>query len=120
MAFLVRSRRGRPRIKVRALVALAGGLLAFGLVWLYRPLHTIREQSLRMAQLRAAKSALAAQESSIESEKRFLATEAGQEEAIRQRGYLRPGERRLVFVPETAPRPKSVKPNSSSPSAPKP
>ena len=120
MPFLVRSRRGRPRMRLRVFWALAGAVSVLGLVELYGPLTTMREQSMRTAQLRAAKTALIAQQSDLESQKQFLATEAGQESAARQMGYLRPGERQLVFVPESARKTTSAKPTQPSPTAPRP
>jgi cell division protein FtsB len=90
---------------VRAFWALAAVVLAIGLVRLYRPFGAIGEQSLRIAQLRAAKANLLAQQAGLESERGFLATDAGQEAAARRTGYVRPGERRLVFVPAGDARP---------------
>jgi cell division protein FtsB len=107
-------------MRLRVFWALAGAVSVLGLVRLYGPLTTMREQSMRMAQLRATRSALTSQQSDLESQKQFLATEAGQEEAARQMGYLRPGERQLVFVPETARNTTSAKPTQPSTTAPRP
>ena len=91
-------------MRLRAFWALMGAVVAVGLVRLYGPLTTIREQSVRMAQLRATQAELVGQQAYLESYKRFLATDAGQEAAARRMGYLRPGERRLVFVPGKTPK----------------
>jgi len=99
MALLSRGRRGRRRMKRRAFWMLAGAVCAIGMLRLWGPLGAIREQSGRMAQLRGMKASLLSQQASLEEEGRFLATEAGREAAARRIGYVRPGERRLVFVP---------------------
>ncbi|MFB3881125.1 MAG: septum formation initiator family protein [Armatimonadota bacterium] len=99
MALLRRGRRGRWVMKKRTVWALAGAICGIGIVWLSGPLGTIREQSARMAQLQAVKASLLSQQQVLEKERRFLATEAGREAVARRVGYVRPGERRLVFVP---------------------
>jgi hypothetical protein len=100
-----------------------GAVLAVGLVRLYGPLSTIRGQSVRMAQLRATKAGFLAQQTDLEEYKRFLATETGQEAAARRMGYLRPGERRVVFVPAKDPQSKGsakARPSAAAPHQPKP
>jgi hypothetical protein len=86
-------------VKTRVFWGAVGIVLAIGLVRLYGPFGVIREQSLRTAQLRATRVLLLGEGSSLEGERIFLASEAGREAAARQMGYLRPGERRVVFVP---------------------
>lgn len=86
-------------MRLRVFWGLMGAVLLIGLVKLYGPLKEMRAQSVRMAQLRATKAELLTQQTDLEDYKRFLATKAGKEAAARQMGYLRPGERRLVFVP---------------------
>jgi len=93
-----RRRRSGRRVKTRVFWMAAGGVLAVGLIKLYGPLRVIREQALRTAQLAATKASLASEGTSLEGERIFLATEPGREAAARRMGYLRRGERRVVFV----------------------
>jgi cell division protein FtsB len=97
-----RKRRGRRGLRLNRTVflALAAAVLAIGVANLSRPLATIRSQNQQLTQLRQRQRALLEQRRLLEAEKRRLATEEGQEWAARRRGYLRPGERRLVFSPE--------------------
>lgn len=99
MLFRGRSRRGSRRVKTRAFWGAVGIVLAIGLLKLYGPFSVIRGQSVRTAQLRATRASLLTEGSSLEGERIFLATEAGREAAARRMGYLRRGERRVVFVP---------------------
>ncbi len=85
-------------MKLRAFWWLIEIVVAIGLVKLYGPLLTIKGQSVRTAQLRATKAEMVIKMGDLEGQRRFLATAAGQEAAVRRAGYLRPGERRLVFV----------------------
>lgn len=89
-------------MRVRVFWGAVGLVLAIGLVKLCRPFSVIREQSVRTAQLRATRASLLAEGASLEGERVFLATESGREAAARRIGYLRPGERRVVFVPAPA------------------
>ncbi len=93
-------RAGRRRLKGRFVLLLAALILSLGLVKLAQPLATIRDQSGRLAQLETQKATLLAHRALLEERKTELATQPGQEAALRRRGYVRPGERRLVFVRE--------------------
>jgi len=97
-----RKRRGRRSLRLNRAVflTLVAAVLAIGVANLSRPLATIRSQNQQLAQLRQRQRALLEQRRLLEAEKRRLATEEGQEWAARRRGYLRQGERRLVFSPE--------------------
>ena len=86
-------------MKRSAFWALAGALMMIGMVRMWGPLSTVRGQSERMAELRATRASLLAEQVSLERERRFLATDAGREAAARRMGYVRPGERRVVFTP---------------------
>jgi hypothetical protein len=93
-----RSRRAL-RLNLAAFILLLGGLLAVGLAELSGPLMTTREQGRELERLRRTKQALLVGRGRLQGEKRYLASEAGQEWAARRRGYVRPGERLLVVVP---------------------
>lgn len=93
-----RSRRAL-RLNLAAFILLLGGLLAVGLAELSGPLMTKREQGRELERLRRTKQALLVERGRLQGEKRYLASEAGQEWAARRRGYVRPGERLLVVVP---------------------
>ncbi|MBN1459315.1 MAG: hypothetical protein JXA57_07250 [Armatimonadetes bacterium] len=90
----------RRRIKYTVFLGLAGIILVLGLVQLARPLLHLRTNGDRLAQLRLTKAALEADEATLSEQKAFLATGTGQEITARRQGYIRPGERRLVFCEE--------------------
>lgn|GEM_PF-3588812 len=93
-----RSRRAL-RLNVAAFILLLGGLLAVGLAELSGPLMTTRGQGRELERLCRTKQALQVERGHLQGEKRYLASEAGQEWAARRRGYVRAGERLLVVVP---------------------
>jgi hypothetical protein len=72
------------------------------LIKLSRPLATIQRQHDELARLRTQKAELEVEKARLEVYQRHLATDHGIERAARREGYLRPGERRLVFVREDA------------------
>jgi cell division protein FtsB len=88
----------RRRLKLKVVLALAGLVLTVGAWQLAPPLVTICDQCDRLAGLDTQKAALLAQRSALEADRTELATQLGQEAAARRQGYVRPGERRLVFV----------------------
>jgi hypothetical protein len=96
-------RRGRRRIRGKVFLGLCGGVLLLGLAWLYEPLGAIRQESDQLALLRMKKAALEQEQADLESYKEQAATEVGREAEARRQGYLRPGERRIVFFREEAP-----------------
>jgi cell division protein FtsB len=98
-----RKRRGRRPLRLNRAVflALAAAILTIGLANLSGPLTTRRSQERDLEGLRQRRQALLEQRELLEAEKRHLATENGQEWAARRRGYVRQGERRLVFSPES-------------------
>jgi len=77
-------------------------VLMLGLAKLLAQLSTIRAQSDRMAHLGMKKATLVFEQGELELYKEQAATEAGQEAAARRLGYVRPGERRIVFSREKA------------------
>ena len=97
-----RKRRGRRALRLNRAVflALAAAVLTIGLASLSGPLSTLRSQEQDLAGLRQRRQALLEQRDLLEAERRRLATESGQEWAARRRGYVRQGERRLLFSPE--------------------
>jgi cell division protein FtsB len=94
------SRTRRIKLRVPVFLVLVALVLGLGLIRLSPPLAALRTQRERLAQLRSERAALIADRTQLRREKERLATEAGREAAARRRGYLRPGERRLMFVPE--------------------
>jgi len=96
-------------------LALAGTVLAFGVTRLAHPVATLRQQRADLAQLRQEKADLAREIDRLAEHKSYLATEAGQEAAARRHGYLRPGERRLMFVPRETPSTDDSGPRSPRP-----
>lgn len=97
-----RKRRGRRTLRLNRAVflALAAAILTIGLASLSGPLGTRRLQEQDLEGLRQRRQALLEQRDLLEAEKSRGATENGQEWAARRRGYVRQGERRLVFSPE--------------------
>ena len=97
-----RKRRGRRTLRLNRAVflALAAAILTIGLASLSAPLSTRRSQEQDLEGLRQRRQALLEQRDLLEAEKSRVATENGQEWAARRRGYVRQGERRLVFSPE--------------------
>jgi len=90
-------RRRSLRLHRSVFLALVAVVLAVGLSELYGPLSTIRRQHDDLARLRQEERTLLADRRLLEAEKQRLVTEEGQQSAARRRGYVRPGERRLVF-----------------------
>jgi hypothetical protein len=90
----------RRCVKLRGSVVLLLALvvLGFGLVKLSGPVNMLRGQGERLAQLRSKRNSFVAERGQLRGLKRRQATEAGREATARRRGYLRRGERRLVFV----------------------
>jgi hypothetical protein len=73
-------------------------VLGVGAAKLYGPLTALRAQSERLGQLRSKRDSFVTERGQLRGFKRWLATEAGREATARQRGYVRGGEHRLVFV----------------------
>ena len=102
----VRGRRRRGlRIGPRPFWFAVLAVLLVGLVKLYGPLATSRAQQNELARLRLQKASLLAEQQRLQAYKRHLASDAGLERAARREGYVRDGERRLVFVREKSKEP---------------
>ena len=101
-----RAGNGRQRVRLNRTVflLLVGTAAAVGVAKLSAPLKTAWNQQQDLARLREERAALATERTRLQALKRHLASDEGQEQAARRAGYLRPGERRLVFVrdPEEA------------------
>ena len=65
---------------------------------LWGPLSQARRQLEVLARLHAEKAALESEHGRLEKYKRQLASDKGAEAVVRQEGYVKTGERRLVFV----------------------
>lgn len=97
-----RGRRGRKRLRGNVFFCLVLLVLTLGLAKLFGPLGTIRTQTDTMAQLEMKKAALVFEQTELEGYKEYAATEDGREAAARRLGYVRSGERRIVFSREKA------------------
>lgn len=95
-----RAGNGRQRVRLNRTVflLLVGTAAALGVAKLSGPLKTVWGQQQDLARLREERTTLAAERTRLQTLKRHLASDEGQEQAARRAGYLRPGERRLVFV----------------------
>jgi len=91
------------RVNRTAFLLAVGVVLAVGGVKLAQPLSVARRQQDELARLRRDKANEQAQQARLERYQRELATDRGLERAARREGYLRTGERRLVFTREAAP-----------------
>ena len=88
----------RLRLSLVVFLSLIGLMLILAAIKLAGPYATARRQEQELAQLRAQKRALIAERRGLREFQGKLATDAGQEMAARRQGYVRPGERRIVFV----------------------
>jgi cell division protein FtsB len=98
-----RARKRGRRIHGRVVVIAAALIVGAGALRISGPIGALRAQRAELARLHLEKSALALEKARLEEYKRRLASEAGREEAAREQGYVRDGERRLIFVPQRAP-----------------
>ncbi len=88
------------RIHLPVFLALVGVALLIAIVKLWGPTATARRQQEDLARLRSEKASLNDEHKQLEDYKRKLASDEGQESAVRRSGYVREGDRRLVFVKE--------------------
>ncbi len=112
MGVPVRERRARRRLRVhtRVVVLLLGAIVLVGVIRLCHPYALARRQEEEIARLRAQKSALQAEHDQLQAYKHDLASDRGQESTLRRQGYIRPGERPLVFVKQKPPEAKQKPP----------
>lgn len=92
-------RRRRRRLSVSGFLLLLGLVLVAGMVKLAGPFSAVRQGEQNLAGLRYEQRALAEEQARLLEHKNYLATDEGMEAAARREGYVRPGERRIVFVP---------------------
>jgi hypothetical protein len=83
-----------------AFYLLVGALVVVTVVKLAQPLGMIGRQQGELSGLRREKARLSAGKAGLEAYQHGLATDRGVERAARREGYIRKGDRRLVFVPE--------------------
>ena len=95
-------RRRRPRMSVPAFLLLLALVLVVGMVKLAGPFSAVRREEQNLAGLRLGQRELTAEQGRLLEQKNHLATDEGMEAAARREGYVRPGERRIVFVPAEA------------------
>lgn len=84
----------------RAFYVLVSLVLVAAAVKLSQPVGAIRRQQEQLSRLHLEKARLVAEKARLEGYQHELATDRGVERAARREGYIRPGDRRLVFVPE--------------------
>lgn len=92
-------RRRRRRLSVPGFLLLLALVLVAGMVKLAGPFSAVRREERNLAGLRLEQREQAAEHGRLLEHKNHLATDAGMEAAARREGYVRPGERRIVFVP---------------------
>ena len=93
-------RRRKLRIHLPVFVALVAVALLLAAINLWHPMAVARRQQENLARLRAERASLNDEHKQLENYKRKLASDEGQEAAARRDGYVREGDRRLVFVKE--------------------
>ncbi len=93
----------KQRVKSGVFFGLVGVALLVGAARLWGPLSEIRQQGDRIAQLNLKKDALLAEQTDLERYKQRLSTEEGRQAAARRQGYVKKGERRIVFFREKKP-----------------
>jgi hypothetical protein len=92
-------RRRHRRLSVPGFLLLLGLVLVAGMVKLAGPFSAVRREEQNLARLRVEQREQAAEQARLLEYKNHLATDAGMEAAARREGYVRAGERRIVFVP---------------------
>jgi hypothetical protein len=84
----------------RTFLIAVGAVVLLGAFKLYGPVATSRRQQHELTRLRIEQAALTTEQGRLKAYKQKLASDAGFEAAARRLGYVREGERRLVFVPQ--------------------
>lgn len=102
------SRKRTRRLRQPVLLLLLGALGALSLTQFWTPLSRLRHQQRELAELRVQRATLLAETQHLKRYKQYLATDAGQELAARRLGYLRPGERAVLFFHEEGERAPAV------------
>ncbi len=81
-------------------LALLGLVLIVGAAKFCVPWSNARRQQEELNQLRREKAQLETEQKQLTRYKRLLASDQGLESAARREGYVRQGDRRIIFVPE--------------------
>ncbi len=81
-------------------LALLGLVLIMGAAKFCVPWSNARQQREELNQLQREKAQLEAEQKQLTRYKRLLASDQGLESAARREGYVRQGDRRIIFVPE--------------------
>jgi hypothetical protein len=89
--------------------------LLIGLVKFWMPAAAAHRQEAENVRLRREKASLQSEHDQLQSDKQRLASKQGLELTARRAGYLRPGDRRLVFVAGKEPPKKNAKKKEPSP-----
>jgi cell division protein FtsB len=94
----------RPGRKLRmhrsVFLALLGLVLIIGAAKLCVPWAEGRRQQEELRELRRQKAELKTEQKQLTHYKRLLASDQGLESAARREGYVRQGDRRIIFVPD--------------------
>jgi len=90
------------RVHLPVFLALVAVALLLAAINLWGPMATARRQQEELVRLRAEKVGQQEEGRQLRGYKRKLASDEGQESAARRSGYVREGDRRLVFVKEKA------------------
>ncbi len=93
-----RQARRKLRMHSRVFLVLVGVVLLIAAIRLWQPFSGSRRQQEEIARLRAEKAQLQAEQAELQTYKHDLASDRGQEGALRRQGYTKPGDRPLVFV----------------------
>jgi len=93
-------RRRRLILHPPVFLLLVGLVLVVAAVKLWGPMSTARRQREALASLHTEKTAQQEEQRQLQEYKRGQASDEGQESAARRDGYVRDGDRRLVFVRE--------------------
>jgi hypothetical protein len=99
------ARRRRLIVPSRVFLLLVGIALVIAALRLWGPAATARRQQQDLDRLRVDKAALQNENAQLQEYQRKQASEGGRESAARREGYVREGERRLVFVKEKEKKP---------------
>jgi hypothetical protein len=93
-------RRRRLILHPPVFLLLVGLVLVVAAVKLWGPMCRARQQQEVLARLRTDRATQQEEQRQLQQYKRGQASDAGQESAARRDGYIRDGDRRLVFVKE--------------------
>lgn len=116
MATVEGKRRGRLRVHRPVVYAVVGLVLLLAAAKFWGPLGTARRQADELARLRREKTALEQDRAQLQHLKDQLASDDGVETAARREGYLKSGDRRIVFVKQKEKgRPKQAPPGAAQP-----